>query len=108
MNKLFKHKELEQELADAKLAQINMQITQHKEQSQQEKTQVHYKNGGVIKFCLTKTTLLPESQENYKIQAHYKNWGFYWFLGVLQYPFFLPEFHLLKHPIQSNLDFYSA
>ena len=40
MNKLFKHKELEQELADAKLAQISLQITQHKEQSLQEKTQV--------------------------------------------------------------------
>lgn len=40
IEKVFKHKELEQQLVDAKLAQASLQITEAKEQSLQEKQMV--------------------------------------------------------------------
>ena len=40
IEKVFKHKELEQQLVDAKLAQASLQMTEAKEQSLQEKQMV--------------------------------------------------------------------
>ena len=42
IEKVFKHKELELQLVDAKLAQANLMMTEEKEHNIREKKQVHY------------------------------------------------------------------